>query len=309
MKIIFMGTPDFAVPSLEKLANSNHEIISVVTGPDKKKGRGQKVHSTPIKQVAEKYNLPILQPISLKDEEFKKQLEKLQPDIFVVVAFRILPKNIINIPKFGSVNLHSSLLPKYRGAAPINWAVLNGDKETGITIFQIEPKVDTGDMLLQNKIKIQETDTCQEVHDNLSILGADSLLEALDNLESGTTSKIPQNDSMATKAPKIYPEMGEIDWSKEANEIKNQIHGLSPFPGAYSFFNKKRIKILRANIEMKNENSEPGSIVIINKKLLGIQTGNGILYPIELQKEGKRAMPVQNFLNGFQGKIGEKFNS
>lgn len=309
MRIIFMGTPDFAVPSLEVLANSNHDVIAVVTGVDKKRGRGLKLHGTPIKQVAEKYNLPILQPVSLKDDAFKAKLRELNPDIFVVVAFKILPKDVINIPKFGSVNLHSSLLPKYRGAAPINWAVLNGDKETGITIFQIEPKVDTGDMLLQKKIAIELLDTCQEVHDKLSILGSESLLEALNNLESGKAIKIPQDDELATKAPKIYPEMGEINWSMDAEKIKNQIHGLSPFPGAYSQFNGKRIKFLRTKFELSDETSEPGIITIRNKKILGIQTGKGILYPTELQKEGKKAMPVQDFLNGFQGKIGDKFTS
>lgn len=309
MKIVFMGTPDFAVPSLEVLANSDHEIIAVVTGEDKKRGRGQRVIGTPVKQLAEKHNLPILQPHSLKEDDFKAQLRQLNPDIFVVVAFKILPKDVINIPKFGSVNLHSSLLPKYRGAAPINWAVLNGDQETGITIFQIEPKVDTGDMLLQRKITIEESDTCQEVHDKLSVLGSASLLEALNNLESGKVTKIPQDDSLATKAPKIYPEMGEIDWTKPAIEIKNQIHGLSPFPGAYSQFKGKRIKFLRASYEINNETTAPGTIIFRNKKRLGIQTGKGILYPNELQKEGKRAMQVQDFLNGFQGQTGDKFTS
>ena len=304
-----MGTPDFAVPSLEVLANSDHEILAVVTGEDKKRGRGQKVIGTPIKQVAEKYNLPILQPHSMKDEDFKAQLRELNPDIFVVVAFKILPKDVINTPRLGSVNLHSSLLPKYRGAAPINWAVLNGDSETGITIFQIEPKVDTGDMLLQKKIAIDELDTTLEVHDKLSLLGSESLLEALNNLESGKTTKIPQDDTLATKAPKIYPEMGEIDWTKSAREIKNQIHGLSPFPGAYSEFSGKRVKFLRTTFEMVNEEAEPGTIILRNKKQLGIQTGDGILYPVELQKEGKRAMQVRDFLNGFQGQIGDKFNS
>lgn len=309
MKIVFMGTPDFAVPTLKSLIASGHEVITVVTGADKKRGRGQKLHGTPVKILAEEHNLPILQPTSLKSEEFKQQLLELNPDIFVVVAFRILPKALIDIPKFGSINIHSSLLPKYRGAAPINWAVLNGDKETGISIFQIEPKVDTGDVLFQKKILIDEMDTCQEVHDRLSELGGKSITKVLDDFEKGVINKIPQDNSLATKAPKIYPEMGEIDWTKSAMEIKNQIHGLSPFPGAYSQFNGKRVKLLRSSFELESNDSEPGTITIRNKKTLGIQTGNGILYPVELQKEGKRVMTLQDFLNGFQGKVGDKFIS
>jgi len=304
-----MGTPDFAVPTLKSLIASGHEVITVVTGADKKRGRGQKLHGTPVKILAEEHNLPILQPTSLKSEEFKQQLLELNPDIFVVVAFRILPKALIDIPKFGSINIHSSLLPKYRGAAPINWAVLNGDKETGISIFQIEPKVDTGDVLFQKKILIDEMDTCQEVHDRLSELGGKSITKVLDDFEKGVINKIPQDNSLATKAPKIYPEMGEIDWTKSAMEIKNQIHGLSPFPGAYSQFNGKRVKLLRSSFELESNDSEPGTITIRNKKTLGIQTGNGILYPVELQKEGKRVMTLQDFLNGFQGKVGDKFIS
>jgi len=309
VKIVFMGTPDFAVPTLKSLIASGHEVITVVTGADKKRGRGQKLHGTPVKILAEEHNLPILQPTSLKSEEFKQQLLELNPDIFVVVAFRILPKALIDIPKFGSINIHSSLLPKYRGAAPINWAVLNGDKETGISIFQIEPKVDTGDVLFQKKILIDEMDTCQEVHDRLSELGGKSITKVLDDFEKGVINKIPQDNSLATKAPKIYPEMGEIDWTKSAMEIKNQIHGLSPFPGAYSQFNGKRVKLLRSSFELESNDSEPGTITIRNKKTLGIQTGNGILYPVELQKEGKRVMTLQDFLNGFQGKVGDKFIS
>ncbi|MFP4546723.1 MAG: methionyl-tRNA formyltransferase [Fidelibacterota bacterium] len=309
MKIVFMGTPEFAVPSLEALIASPHEVIAVVTGPDKKRGRGHKVRSTPVKKVAEKHELKILQPKSLKDETFKATLNALEPDIFVVVAFRILPKDVLNIPKFGSVNLHSSLLPKYRGAAPINWAVLNGDKETGISIFQIEPKVDTGDLLFQEKIAIAPTDTCQEIHDQLAQLGGKRIPEVLHQLETGSIHKIPQDDSKATKAPKIYPEMGEIDWTGTAEKIKNQINGLSPYPGAYSYFNGKRVKFLRADYDPETTNAEAGTIINKDKNTLGIQTGTGILYPLELQKEGKRVMPVKDFLNGFQGKIGDKFTS
>lgn len=302
-----MGTPDFAVPALNSLLASHHEILAVVTGEDKRRGRGQQLHLTPVKELAIEHHLPVLQPASLKSEEFKRQLQEFSPDIFVVVAFRILPQSLIDIPRYGCINIHSSLLPKYRGAAPINWAVLNGDGETGISIFQIEAQVDTGDVLFQEKIAIDETDTFQEVHDRLSALGGQCIVKVLDDFEKGQIHRIPQDDSMATRAPKIYPEMGAINWSKRAAEIKNQIHGLSPFPGAFSFFNGKRVKFLRATYAMENHDAEPGTIIMRGKNALGIQTGDGVLYPLELQNEGKLAMALVNFLNGFQGKVGERF--
>ncbi len=309
MRIIFMGTPEFAVPSFINIQNSNHEIVAIVTGMDKKRGRGQQVTETPVKQAAKSFDIPIIQPESLKSEEFIETLSSFNADIFVVVAFRILPRSVIGIPKFGTVNLHSSLLPKYRGAAPINWALINGDKETGVTIFQIEPKVDTGDILLQQSLTIDPLDTCKELHDKLSLIGAETLVKAIDGFEIGNLKKSKQNNTLATKAPKIFPEMGEINWDDNAEKIKNLIHGFSPFPGAFTNFNNKRLKILRAEYIDDSTNQPTGTILIKEKNRLGIQTGNGTLFPLEMQKAGKKMLRIKEFLNGFQGNVGDKFIS
>jgi len=309
MKVVFMGTPDFAVPSLREIGKSNHQIISVVTGPDKPRGRGQKLSKTPVKEAAEKLNLTILQPEKLDSPEFSKQIEKLEPDIFVVVAFRILPESLLQIPRKGAINLHASLLPRYRGAAPINWAIINGERETGITIFQIKPEVDTGEILYQEKIEIKEDDTAGSLHDKLSRIGAKALVRVLDMIERGEVKPIPQNEKLATYAPKIKPEMGRIDWSKEAKNIKNLIHGLSPVPGAFSFFKNKRVRFLKANIEDTSTSYSPGTIVYLDKKCMKIQTGRGLLLPSMLQTEGKKPLTVTEFIKGFRGNTGDRFIS
>jgi len=309
MKVVFMGTPDFAVPSLREIGKSNHQIISVVTGPDKPRGRGQKLSKTPVKEAAEKLNLTILQPEKLDSPEFSKQIEKLEPDIFVVVAFRILPESLLQIPRKGAINLHASLLPRYRGAAPINWAIINGERETGITIFQIKPEVDTGEILYQEKIEIKEDDTAGSLHDKLSRIGAKALVRVLDMIERGEVKPIPQNEKLATYAPKIKPEMGRIDWSKEAKNIKNLIHGLSPVPGAFSFFKNKRVRFLKANVEDTGTSYSPGTIVYLDKKCMKIQTGRGLLLPSILQTEGKKPLTVTEFIKGFRGNTGDRFIS
>ncbi|HDN59660.1 MAG TPA: methionyl-tRNA formyltransferase [Candidatus Marinimicrobia bacterium] len=309
MKVVFMGTPDFAVPSLREIGKSNHQIISVVTGPDKPRGRGQKLSKTPVKEAAEKLNLTILQPEKLDSPEFSKQIEKLEPEIFVVVAFRILPESLLQIPRKGAINLHASLLPRYRGAAPINWAIINGERETGITIFQIKPEVDTGEILYQEKIEIKEDDTAGSLHDKLSRIGAKALVRVLDMIERGEVKPIPQNEKLATYAPKIKPEMGRIDWSKEAKNIKNLIHGLSPVPGAFSFFKNKRVRFLKANIEDTGTSYSPGTIVYLDKKCMKIQTGRGLLLPSMLQTEGKKPLTVTEFIKGFRGNTGDRFIS
>lgn len=309
MKIVYMGTPEFAVPGLRALAVSRHEVVGVVTGPDKPAGRGRTVCATPVKQLAVQLGLPILQPSSLKAPEFLDRLRVLEADIIVVVAFRILPDEVIRAARLGAINLHASRLPKYRGAAPINWAIINGEKETGITIFQIKSRVDTGDILYQQTVAIREQDTYGELYTRLAQLGAPALVQVLDRLETDAITAVRQDDSQATRAPKIYPEMGRIDWSHSAVAIKNLIHGLSPVPGAFSFFGKKRIKFLRARFGYMDVRQAPGVIVYRDRHDLGIQTGAGILYPLELQAEGKKALAVAEFLCGFQGKIGESFRS
>lgn len=304
-----MGTPGFAVPSLKAIAKSRHEIMLVVTGEDKPAGRGRSLRESPVKTLARELNLPILQPPTLKSAEFIEQLTQYNADIIVVVAFRILPGEVIDITPNGAINLHASLLPKYRGAAPINWALINGDTQTGATVFQIRTRVDTGDILTREKVDISEQDTFGILYDKLSWLGAKILVQTLDKLETGELQPIPQSHDLATKAPKIYPELGAIDWTKDARAIKWLIHGLSPAPGAYTFYKKKRIKILTAEYSMNSLSDIPGEIVTRNKKQFGIQTGKGVLYPLELQAEGRKALAVADFLKGFQTEIGEKFSS
>ena len=309
MKIVFMGTPEFALPGLRALAASRHQILAVVTGQDVPKGRGRKVDEPPVKTLARELGLEILQPESLRDEQLAGRLRQLDPDLFVVVAFRILPKLLLEVPRFGSINLHASLLPKYRGAAPINWALINGDRETGITIFQIEPKVDTGAIITRRRLAIGEDDTAGSLSEKLSRIGAEALVQSLDDLENAHITKLAQDNSLASSAPKIYPEMGKLDWSQPAQTLKNLIHGLSPSPGAFCLFGGKRLKILKASWKEDPAAELPGTIVHLDKSALAIQTGRGLLCPEVLQTEGKRALPVAAFLNGFAGQIGDRFTS
>jgi len=309
MKIIFMGTPDFAVPSLKAITASPHEIVGIVTSPDKPAGRGQIIHATPVKSFARELSIPIFQPESLKQPEFLNQLRNLKAAIMIVVAFRILPDEVLTIPPKGAINLHASLLPKYRGAAPINWALINGESETGVTIFQIRPQVDTGEILWQERVPIAVEDTFGSLHDRLAIIGATALVKVLDKIERGAIYPVPQNHSTATLAPKIYPQLGEINWANSARSIKGLIHGLSPTPGAYTFFKSKRIKILAAEWSDAITEILPGTITVWNKQRLGIQTGQGILYPRELQWEGKKILPVAEFLRGFKAGRGDRFPS
>ncbi len=297
MKIVFMGTPDFAIPSLKKLLESKHEVVAVVTTPDKERGRGQKITFTPVKQFALDNNIPVLQPQKLKDEEFISGLKKNNADLFVVVAFRILPREVFTLPVKGSFNLHASLLPKYRGAAPIQWAIINGEKETGVTTFALENKVDTGNVYIQEKIVIEDSDDFGTLHDKLSSMGAEVVLRTVDLIESGNYNMLPQNDALASPAPKITKEITEIDWRKPAADIKNLIKGLSPSPGAFFTFNKKIIKIYKANV-VDSDFLVPGKIEITKKSLV-ISCGSKALEIVELQLEGKKRLSVEEFLRGF----------
>jgi methionyl-tRNA formyltransferase len=296
MKIVFMGTPDFAVPSLKILHESQHSVIAVVTGIDKEKGRGQKLSFTPVKEYAVLNNLPVIQPEKLKDPDFIKQLNEIEPDLIVVVAFRILPVEVFSIPKFGSFNLHGSLLPKYRGAAPIQWALMNGDNKTGVTSFKLEQKVDTGNVYLKKEIDIEPDDDMGSMHDKLSLLGAECVLETVNLIESGEFTLQRQDDSEATPAPKITKEMGLINWNEPADKIYNLIRAFSPAPGAYFFYNDKQIKIYRT--EVIPQNHTPGTI-IDNRTELIIGCGKDSLKVLELQQEGKKRMTASEFLRGF----------
>ena len=299
MKIIFMGTPDFSVPSLKSIYKSEHELIAIVTVPDKERGRGQKVSFTPVKEFAIENKTPVYQPEKLKGNvEFVDQMKKLNPDLFVVVAFRILPKEIFNIPKFGSFNLHASLLPKYRGAAPIQWALINGETETGLTTFKLAEKVDTGNIYLQEKIKINPDDNFGTLHDRLSDLGAEVVLRTIELIQSGKNELLQQNDALASPAPKITKEICQIDWNKSALEIHNLVRGLSPYPGAFFVFKEKVIKIYKTEI-VERDDLKPFEIHQ-SKTELTIGCGKNALRILELQQEGKKRMNVEEFLRGFK---------
>lgn len=296
MNIVFMGTPDFAVPTLDKLYNSKHKILAVVTATDKSSGRGQKIKYSAIKKYALKNNIPILQPSSLSSEQFKNELINLKADVYIIVAFRILPKKVFSIPKYGSINAHASILPKYRGPAPIHWAIYNGEIETGVTTFKIDKKVDTGTILLQNKIPILPKDNVGTMYEKLKYLAADSIIETIDNIYN--LKPIIQDEKLVSKAPKIKTEMGKINFHKTGKQIINQIRAFTPSPGAFIFLGVARLKIIDAEF-VKESNTIPGIIKKIDKKQFGIECENGKILPTTVQSAGKRKMAVGDFMNGF----------
>jgi methionyl-tRNA formyltransferase len=299
MKIVFMGTPDFSIPSLKILLESKHKILAVITQPDKERGRGQKISFTPVKQFAVDKNIPVYQPEKLKgNQEFVEQMKALQPDLFVIVAFRILPKEIFETPKFGSFNLHGSYLPKYRGAAPIQWALINGETETGLTTFKLAEKVDTGNIYLQEKVEIYPEDNFETLHDRMSELGAKLVLETVNLIESGNYQLKQQDDSLVSPAPKITKEICLIDWNKSATEIHNLVRGLSPHPAAFFIYHDKVIKIYKTEI-IENSDLKPFQIEQTKKDLI-IGCGLNALKILELQQEGKKRMNIEEFLRGFR---------
>jgi methionyl-tRNA formyltransferase len=293
-----MGTPDFSIPSLKMLNESNHNLTAVVTAPDKERGRGRKVTFTPVKEFAMQNKIPVLQPEKLKgNPQFVRELMDINADLFVVVAFKILPPDVFEIPINGSFNLHASYLPKYRGAAPIQWALIKGESQTGLTTFKLAEKVDTGNIYLQKEVEIFPEDNFGTLHDKLSELGADIVLETVDLIESGNFELKKQDDSFASPAPKITKEICEIDWNKNADEIHNLIRGLSPYPAAYFNFKEKVIKIYQSEV-IYNDNFKPFEIMQ-NKSELIIGCGKNALRILQLQQEGKKRMEVKEFLRGF----------
>lgn len=299
MKIVFMGTPDFSIPSLKSVYKSNHELAAVVTAPDKERGRGRKITFTPVKQFAVDKNIPVYQTEKLKGNiEFVDQMNELHPDLFVVVAFRILPKGVFNIPKFGSFNLHGSYLPKYRGAAPIQWALINGETETGLTTFKLAEKVDTGNIYLQEKIEIFPADNFETLHDRMSLLGADLVLRTIELIESRNYELKQQDDSIASSAPKITREICKIDWNKTALEIHNLVRGLSPHPAAFFNYNDKVLKIYKTEI-VERKDLKPFQILQTKSELI-IGCGEDAIRILEIQQEGKKRMGIEEFLRGFK---------
>lgn len=299
MNIVFMGTPSFAVPSLQALHKSLHKIKGVVTVPDCRKGRGLKVRPSPIKKAADDLGLPVMQPADLKDQAFLEELKGFKADCFVVVGFCILPPVIFNMPPYGSVNLHASLLPKYRGAAPIQWVLIRGEQKTGVTTFLIKKKVDTGNILLQKSLKIQKDDTAGTLHDKLASLGADLLVETIDVMEINKVTLKPQQGE-SCKAPKIHTEMGKIDWNNSAGDIVNLSRGLSPRPGVFTFWGKKRIKLFKAKVLNENTSKHitPGMVVNASQQGLDVATAKGIVRFQEIQLEGKKRMDCCEFIRG-----------
>ncbi|MCP5061117.1 MAG: methionyl-tRNA formyltransferase [Ignavibacteriae bacterium] len=297
MKIIFFATPDFAIPSLKILHESNHEIVGVVTALDKQRGRGRKVSYSPIKQFAIDNNLTVLQPGKMKDEDFITSLKNLDADLFVIVAFRILPTSVFTIPELGSFNLHGSLLPKYRGAAPIQWAIINGETQTGATTFFLKEKVDTGNIILQEKIEIKTEDSFEDLHDSMSEKGAELVLKTVNLIDSGNYELKEQDNSQATPAPKITKETCKIDWVNSVENIHNLIRGLSPYPGAFFIHDDKQFKIFNS-VVAEDHNLDIGEIKQTKNELfIGCQDGS--LQILEIQAEGRKRMNVEDFNRGF----------
>ncbi|MDH3268713.1 MAG: methionyl-tRNA formyltransferase [Ignavibacteria bacterium] len=298
MKIVFMGTPDFSLPSLKILLESKHTVLAVVTQPDKERGRGKKLSFTSVKQFAVEHNIPFYQPEKLKgNQEFVEQMKALQPDLFVVVAFRILPKEVFDIPKLGSFNLHGSFLPKYRGAAPIQWALINGETETGLTTFKLAEKVDTGNIYLQQKLEILPEENFETLHDRMSLLGAALVLKTVEVIESGNYELNQQNDSLASPAPKITKEICLIDWNKRPTEIHNLVRGLSPHPAAFFVYNDKVLKIYKTEVVERNDLKQ--FQIHQTKTELIVGCGKGAIRILEIQQEGKKRMSIEEFLRGF----------
>ena len=306
MKIVFMGTPDFASGALEALIEAGHEITAVYTQPDKPKGRGKEVQMTPVKEVALKYDIPVYQPVRIKNAEEVALLRSIEADIYVVAAFgQILSQEILDIPKYGCVNIHASLLPKYRGAAPIQWAVIDGEKKTGVTIMQMNAGCDTGDILYTKEYVLDAKETGASLFDKLMVLGAEAIVEALPLIEAGKLTPVPQNDAEATHAAKLTKELGKLDFNKPAVELERLIRGLNSWPSAYTSFRGKQLKIWEA--EIVDAKGMPGTIVAVDKESITIATGEGGLRILSLQLEGKKRMDTKDFLLGYPVAAGEVF--
>ena len=306
LKIVFLGTPDFAVESLRRIVEGGYNVVGVITMPDKPAGRGHKLLQSPVKQYAVEKGLHLMQPVKLKDPEFVEELRSLDADLFIVIAFRMLPEVVWSMPRLGTFNLHASLLPRYRGAAPINWAVINGDTETGVTTFFLKHEIDTGDIIAQERVDILPTDNVGDVHDRLMMLGADLTIDTIESIIDGTLKTIPQDqlvgDTEPTPAPKIFKETCRIDWNRPAREIHNLVRGLSPYPAAWSVLTDDgkevgSVKIFETAVLDGGADVEPGQIVIDRYRLM-VGCSDGLIEVLSLQPQGKRRMSASDFLRG-----------
>lgn len=298
MKVIFMGTPDFSVGTLEALIEAGHEVTLVVTQPDKPKGRGKAMQYTPVKETALAHGIEVYQPAKIREPECVEYLKKYEADIMVVVAFgQILTKEILDMPKYGCVNVHASLLPKYRGAAPIQWAVINGEKVSGVTTMRMDEGIDTGDMILKEEVELDSEETGGSLFERLAKTGAELCVKTLTAIEDGTATYTPQDNAQATHTKMIKKQLGEIDFTKPAEEIERLIRGLNPWPSAYTHWNGKTLKIWKVSVVEKESGKEPGTIEV-GKNTIAVQTGKGMLQLEEIQLEGKKRMQTDAFLRG-----------
>lgn len=306
MKIVYMGTPDFAVAPLESILAAGHEVVAVVTQPDKQKGRGKEVQMSPVKECALKHDIPVLQPVRIKEEQEIQKLREYPADIFVVAAFgQLLTEEILNMPKFGCINIHASLLPAYRGAAPIQWAVINGEEKTGVTIQQMAKGLDTGDMLLKREVVIDEKETGASLFDKLMEVGAQLVVEVLPMIENGEIIPEKQDEEKATYVGRLTKAMGLIDFTKDAVVIERLIRGLNSWPSAYTTINGKTLKIWEADVVLGKEGANPGEIISVEKDAFTVATGKDALRITSVQLEGKKRMAVKDFLLGYPLKAGE----
>lgn len=300
MRVIFMGTPDFAVGTLDAIVEAGYEVVLVVTQPDKPKGRSGALQATPVKECALKHNLEVFQPRRIREAENIAYLERYKPDMIVVAAFgQILPKAILDMAPYGCINVHASLLPKYRGAAPIQWSILNGDEVTGITIQRMDEGVDTGDMIAKRQVRIAEDETGGSLFEKLAVVGAQLCVETMGRIAEGNVEYIPQDHSQATHVSMIGKELGHINWKHSAAEIERYVRGLNPWPSAYSVFDGKTFKIWKAKVHEQNSAAQPGYICKVTKDSLFVQTGEGMLELLEVQLEGKKRMEADAFLRGY----------
>lgn len=309
-RILFMGTPAFAVPSLQALIDHGENVVAVVSQPDRPKGRGRKLAPTPVKEVALAHGIPVLQPTKIRTAEFLDELRAYNADLFVVTAYgRILPGTLLNLPPLGTINVHGSLLPKYRGAAPVQWAILRGEKETGITIMQMDEGMDTGDILLPRPLAIEPDDTAASLATRMAHLGGQALIEALELLKAGKLPRQKQDNTLATDAPPLTKEMGVLDWKGSAQELSCQIRGLDPWPTAHATLHNETIRLFRPAVVGETTSEPPGTVLRAEKNGLAIATGNGILLVGELQREGGKRLPAADFLRGYPIAPGSRFTS
>lgn len=306
MRIVFMGTPDFAVPSLKALIASGHEVCGVFTQPDKPKSRGMKLQPSPVKEYSLSIGLPVFQPAKMRDGEALGILRELEPELIVVAAYgKILPPEILELPRLGCVNVHSSLLPKYRGAAPINWAILNGEDETGVTIMYMAEGLDTGDILAQRSTPIDINENAAELFSRLADLGAELLIEVLEQLDRGTAAAVPQDDNLSCYAPMLSKELSPMDWAKTARQLHDQVRGLYPWPAATAILDTVRYKIVRTGLPGEHSGQAPGTVLQADKRGLRISCGDGeVLEILELQPDGKKVMAASAFLMGHPIQVG-----